>query len=85
MSRMAALIQLIKTTHPQDNFFECVGETLRLSKQARAFYRAYDKAFDCMDQLSWERLSLKGVAHFRDHRKRTGIPSCWVATRGLQG
>lgn len=69
MRRMAALIRLIKENYPYDKFFESVGETLRLSKQARASYRAYDKAFDCMDQASWERLSNKAVAHFRDHRK----------------
>jgi hypothetical protein len=46
-----------------------VGETLRSSKQARASYRAYDKAFDCLDPASWERLSKKAVAHFLDHRR----------------
>lgn len=66
---MAELIQLIKATYPRDNFFDSVGETLRLSKQARASYRSYDKAFDCLDQASWERLSKKAVAHFRDHRR----------------
>jgi hypothetical protein len=69
MRRMAALIQLIKETYPRDKFFDSVGETLRLSKQARASYRAYDKAFECLDQASWERLSKKAVAHFRDHRR----------------
>lgn len=68
MHRMRSLVQMVKEAHPRDTFFDSLDETLRTSPQARAFYRAYDKALLCLDQKSWRVLSHKAVKHFPDHR-----------------
>ena len=69
MRRMGDLITLTRAKYPRDDFFDRVGETLKSSSQARAFYRAYDSALDCLDPVSWEVLSGKAVSHFQDHRQ----------------
>jgi hypothetical protein len=69
MRRMRELIEMVKSAHPGDDFFSSLDETLKRSSQARASYRAYDRALSIMDTASWNELSKKAVAHFIDHRK----------------
>lgn len=69
MQRMRTLIKSVKEKYPNDKFFDSVAKSLQILPQARALYRAYDKALACLDVESWEILSDKAVAHFRDHRK----------------
>ncbi len=54
--------------HPEDNFFADLDLTFRVSRLARATYRAYDRAFQCLDPESWQELSKKAVCHFLHHR-----------------
>lgn len=69
MRRISDLITMTRDKYPCDDFFDRVGKTLRSSSEARAFYRAYDSALDCLDPDSWEVLSGKAVSHFQDHRE----------------
>lgn len=66
---MRELIRAASQAHPLDHFFGELDTTLRLSSQARAFYRAYERALSYLDQESWAELSRKAIAHFRDHRE----------------
>lgn len=68
MQRMRQLISEVQASYPRDDFFESVCQRLRDSSQARAYYRAYDRAFSYLDSESWTELSRKALAHFRDHR-----------------
>ncbi|WP_428717141.1 hypothetical protein [Undibacterium curvum] len=65
---MEVLLQLIKAKYPNDAYICKLDEALHVSTQARAIFRAYDKALDCLDQSSWEILSQKAIDHFFDHR-----------------
>jgi hypothetical protein len=67
--RMRELIRAASQAHPHDDFFGGVDARLKICSQARAFYRAYDRALSYLDQQSWAVLSSKALAHFRDHRK----------------
>lgn len=58
----------MQVAHPQDGFFADLDLTFRVSPQACAMYRAYDRAFQCLDPESWQELSAKATRHFRDHR-----------------
>lgn len=69
MRRMRELINAAIAAYPADEFFVDLGLTLRQSSQARAFYRAYDRAFSYLDADSWAELSQKALRHFRDHRE----------------
>lgn len=69
MRRMLDLVEMAKKAHPHDHFFANLDETLRSSSQARAQYRAYDRALSYLDPDSWKILSEKAVEHFTDHRK----------------
>jgi hypothetical protein len=66
---MRELIRAAIHAHPHDDFFGDLDKTLKISSQARAFYRAYDRALSYLDQQSWAELSRKAVAHFLDHRE----------------
>ena len=66
---MRELIRAASDAYPHDDFFASMDETLKASSQARAFYRAYDRALSYLDQHSWTELSRKAVAHFLDHRE----------------
>jgi len=66
---MRELIRAAMQAHPHDDFFGDLDSTLKISSQARAFYRAYDRALSYLDQQSWAELSRKAVAHFLDHRE----------------
>jgi hypothetical protein len=66
---MRELINAAIAAYPADDFFVDLGLTLRQSSQARAFYRAYDRAFSYLDAASWHELSQKALLHFRDHRE----------------
>ena len=68
MQRMRKLIDEVRIAYPHDHFFDGVRESLKYSAQARAYYRAYDRALGCLDIISWQELSRKAVSHFRDHR-----------------
>jgi hypothetical protein len=69
MRRMLDLVELTKKAHPHDQFFANLDETLRSSSQARAQYKAYDRALSYLDPESWKVLSEKAVVHFTDHRE----------------
>lgn len=69
LQRFRELIRQVQVAHPQDGFFADLDLTFRVSPQACATYRAYDRAFHCLDPESWQELSAKAVRHFRDHRK----------------
>lgn len=58
----------MQVAHSQDGFFADLDLTFRVSPQACAMYRAYDRAFQCLDPESWQELSAKATRHFRDHR-----------------
>ena len=69
LRRVRELIYLVQEAHPQDRFFADLNITFRSSRQAYAVYRAYDRAFQCLDPDSWHDLSRKAVRHFYDHRE----------------
>ncbi|MES2770797.1 MAG: hypothetical protein V4623_02290 [Pseudomonadota bacterium] len=68
MRRMRTLVRRARAAYPDNTFFDSLEETLRISSQARASYRAYDKALSSLDPKSWKVLSDKAVKHFCDHR-----------------
>jgi len=68
MKRMLELIEMVKTSYPDDSFFSDLDEVFDLSAQARAQYQVYDLAFSCLDSTSWQILSKKALKHFQDHR-----------------
>jgi hypothetical protein len=55
---------MVNEAHPNDPFFVALDETLRMSSQARATYRAYDKALLNLDAESWSVLSQKPSTTF---------------------
>jgi hypothetical protein len=69
MRRMRELIAQVQVSHPLDRFFERIEVTWAASRQARAQYAAYDRAFQTMDEQSWSELKSKALKHFFDHRK----------------
>jgi hypothetical protein len=66
---MRELINAAIAAYPADDFFVNLNLSLRQSSQARAFYRAYDRALSCLDADSWAELRQKALRHFRDHRE----------------
>ncbi|OFJ48117.1 hypothetical protein BA896_003110 [Janthinobacterium lividum] len=66
---MRELINDVVSEYPTDVFFVDIGLTLRQSSQARALYRAYDRALSYLDRDSWQELRRKALVHFKDHRK----------------
>ncbi len=68
MRRMYDLVKMTRESHPEDQFFANLDDTLRSSSQARAQYRTYDRALSYLDAESWDVLSKKAIAHFQDHR-----------------
>lgn len=68
MQRMRDLILEAQASYPQDDFFSGVTAKHRYPPQARALYRAYDRALSYLDRDSWRELSRKALAHFLDHR-----------------
>jgi hypothetical protein len=68
MRRIRELVSEVQVAHPSDPFFATLDETLRSSSQARASYRAYDRAFSGLDLESWHELKRKAIGHFRNHR-----------------
>ncbi len=69
MRRMRELVSEVQVAHPRDRFFATLDETLRSSSQARAIYRAYERAFSGLDLASWHELKCKAIGHFRNHRE----------------
>lgn len=69
MQRMRELINDVVSAYPTDEFFVELGLTLRQSSQARALYRAYDRALSYLDRDSWQELRRKALRHFQDHRE----------------
>lgn len=69
MRRMRELIAQVQASHPRDRFFASIETTWTASRQARAQYAAYDRAFQTMDEQSWSELKCKALKHFLDHRK----------------
>jgi len=69
MRRMRELINRVQATHPEDTFFNGVDDSLRTLSQARAYYRAYDRALELLDEKSWQQLSIKAISHFQNHRQ----------------
>ena len=69
MRRIRELIAVVNEAHPKDRFFANIDTTLRASRQARAQYRAYGRALNCLDPQSWAELKEKAARHFLDHRK----------------
>ena len=69
MRRIRELITEVQAKHPQDHFFDRIEQTWAASRQARAQYAAYDRAFRTMDDQSWSELKSKALKHFLDHRK----------------
>jgi hypothetical protein len=68
MQRMRELIAEVQASHPSDRFFDRIEQTWAASRQARAQYAAYNRAFQTMDDQSWSELKSKAVKHFLDHR-----------------
>ena len=69
MQRVRELIHEAKAAYPSDTFFAGVDRSLQVFPQARAFYRAYDRALSYLDHESWAAVSQKALSHFRDHRR----------------
>jgi hypothetical protein len=69
MRRIRELIAVVEEAHPKDRFFANIDTTLRASRQARAQYRAYGRALNCLDTQSWAEIKDKAARHFLDHRK----------------
>ena len=69
MQRMRELVCEVQAANPSDGFFATLDETLRSSSQARAIYRAYDRALSGLDLASWHELTRKAIGHFSNHRK----------------
>lgn len=68
MRHIRQLIALAKATYPNDGFFAGVEQTVKLVPEARAQYRAYERALSTLDSKSWIVLRDKAIAHFTDHR-----------------
>jgi hypothetical protein len=68
MRRVRELMRRVAVAHPTDSFFEGALVSIRVSRQARAYYASYDRALAELDSVSLEELSRKAIAHFRDHR-----------------
>ena len=68
MRHIRELIALAKATHPGDNFFADVEQTLKVVPLVRSEYRAYERALSILDPESWAVLQVKALAHFTDHR-----------------
>ena len=69
MGRVRELIASVQAAHPGDSFFANIESTWQHSRQARAQYRAYDRAFLSLDEQSWRETEDKALRHFLDHRK----------------
>ena len=69
MRRIRELIAVVEEAHPKDRFFANIDTTLKTSPQARAQYRAYGRALNCLDAMSWAEIKGKAARHFLDHRK----------------
>lgn len=69
MRRMRELIDAVIEKFPHDDFFTNLRFSLRQNSQARAYYRAYDRALSYLDVESWNVLREKAILHFPDHRK----------------
>src|SRR5712691_6339053 len=68
MRHIRELIALAKAVYPGDDFFAGVEQTLKIVPEARAQYRAYERALSTLDSESWIVLRDKAIAHFTDHR-----------------
>jgi hypothetical protein len=68
MRRVLELMRRVAVAYPSDSFFDGALANIRVSRQARAYYASYDRALVELDSLSFEELSRKAIAHFRDHR-----------------
>ncbi|WP_457375050.1 hypothetical protein [Pseudomonas tolaasii] len=66
---MNDLFKMVKSAHPNDQFFSTLHETLRISYQVRQIYGAYEQALSCLDERSWGVLSSKALDHYLDHRE----------------
>src|SRR5262245_21184870 len=69
MKRVFELINAVKQSYPNDCFFDGVHNSLKVSSQARAQYRAYESAFQYLDSESWKELKTKAIQHIQDHRQ----------------
>ena len=69
MRHIRELVALAKAAHPNDRFFANLEQTLRFPSDARAQYRAYERALCLLDAESWADLRAKAMAHFKDHRR----------------
>jgi hypothetical protein len=67
--RVREIIASVQAAHPRDSFFANIESTWQHSRQARAQYRAYDRAFRSLDEQSWKETKAKALRHFLDHRK----------------
>lgn len=68
MRRIRELISLAKAAYPGDDFFASFEQTLKIVPEARAQYRAYERALNTLDSGSWSVLRNKAITHFTDHR-----------------
>lgn len=69
MRHIRELISLAEAAHPKDHFFANFDQTLIAFSEARAQYRAYERALSRLDPESWAELRAKAIAHFVDHRR----------------
>jgi hypothetical protein len=70
MERVRELVREVLAAHPDDSFFsrfedDINGGLIRGKEQ----FAAYDRAFMAMDDVSWNVLKCKAIAHFKDHRE----------------
>lgn len=68
MRRVFELIGAVVASHPEDKFFADFERTLNQTPGKLAYYRAYERAFSTLDDVSWCLLKQKAIRHFRQHR-----------------
>ena len=68
MQRVLELVTEVTTRYPKDTFFANFRRSLATNRAKRSYYLTYERAFLCLDPLSWEALKVKSLAHFRHHR-----------------
>lgn len=68
MRRVIELVNTVRSAHPGDAFFRDFEASLAFNPLKQRYYEAYERAFSCLDQTSWNNLRGKAVAHFPEFR-----------------
>lgn len=68
LTKWRELIACVIQQHGDDGFFSNFDVSVEENPQKRAYYLAYEKAFQYLDTVSWARLIAKAVLHYPSER-----------------